>query len=170
MISSLHLKGIIALAFLILLIVAPGQLASGSPTAPALQESSETARLDRPQLLSPLYQNPASNGILTAIDCSATTCPSGPTDLDKCVERPKFCVYYTTDSISEMEAEWAADTVQDYWDRFSALGFLEPKYSTKLKVELSDTRGAGSNVHQSGGPAGHRTACQLMQGASMLPY
>ena len=139
MISSLHLKSIIALAFLILLIVAPGQLASGSPTAPALQESSETARLDRPQLLSPLYQNPASNGILTAIDCSATTCPSGPTDLDKCVERPKFCVYYTTDSISEMEAEWAADTVQDYWDRFSALGFLEPKYSTKLKVELSDT-------------------------------
>ncbi len=138
MIRTLRLKGFITLIFLFLVIAVPGQLASGSLTAPAHQESSQATRLDYGQLRSPLVVNPASNESLTAIDCSTTTCPSGPAELDKCVERPKFCVYYTTDSISESEAEWAADTVQDYWDRFVAVGFNQPKYSTKLRVELSD--------------------------------
>jgi hypothetical protein len=139
MISTLRIKGIVTLIFLLMVMVAPGQLASGSPAVLANQESSEVTTLDNGQLLPLPIQNHASNQILAAIDCSTTTCPAGPANLDKCVERPKFCVYYTTDSISETEAEWAADTVQDYWDRFTALGFTEPKYSTKLKVELSDT-------------------------------
>ena len=66
--------------------------------------------------------------------------------MDKCVERPKFCVYYTTASITETEADWAADTVQDYWDRFVALGFNEPKYSTKLQVHLTDTGGCNGGT------------------------
>ena len=45
----------------------------------------------------------------------------------------------TTDSISETEAEWAADIVQMYWDRFVLLGFDEPKHSGRLEVHLSDT-------------------------------
>ena len=75
------------------------------------------------------------------VDCVDTTCPAAPVGLDKCVERTDFCVYYTTASISETEAEWAADVVQDYWDRFVALGFNEPKHSGKLEVQLSDTTG-----------------------------
>ena len=84
---------------------------------------------------------PGSDQTTAAVDCTDTTCPSAPAGLDKCVERTKFCVYYTTASISETEAEWAADEVEDYWDRFVALGFNEPKYSTKLRVELWDIPG-----------------------------
>jgi hypothetical protein len=68
-----------------------------------------------------------------------TTCPAGPGGLPFCVERTDFCVYYTTNSITEAEAIWAADRVQDYWNRFVALGFNEPKHSGKFRVELSDT-------------------------------
>ncbi|MCK4900616.1 MAG: hypothetical protein KAS38_17680, partial [Anaerolineales bacterium] len=139
MTSTVRLKSIIGLTCLLLALLALGQLATGGLAAPALQESSEATRLYYGQNLSPFVQNPINDDDLTAVDCSSTTCPSGPAGLTKCVERPKFCVYYTTSSISETEAEWAADTVQDYWDRFTALGFNEPKYSTKLKVELTDT-------------------------------
>jgi hypothetical protein len=63
------------------------------------------------------------------VDCGDTTCPTSEFgNLDWCVQRTKFCVYYNTDSISEAEAEWAADWVEDYWNRFVALGFNEPKY------------------------------------------
>ncbi len=68
-------------------------------------------------------------------------CPAGPADLPEEIERDKFCVYYTTDSISHAEAEWAADIVEDYWDRFTDLGFNEPKYSGKLEVQLLDITG-----------------------------
>ena len=83
----------------------------------------------------------AASPIIEAINCTDTTCPSGPAGLDKCVERTDFCVYYTTASITQSEADWAADVVQDYWDRFVALGFNPPKHSGKLRVELSDIPG-----------------------------
>lgn len=67
-----------------------------------------------------------------------SACPAGPADLPEEIERDKFCVYYTTDSITDDEAAWAADWVEDYWDRFVALGFNEPKYSGKLEVHLLD--------------------------------
>jgi hypothetical protein len=76
-----------------------------------------------------------------AVSCTDTACPTAPTGLDKCVDRAKFCVYYTTASISQSEAEWAADTVEYYWDRFVELGFGEPKYSGHLEVQLLDIPG-----------------------------
>ena len=98
-------------------------------------------------LRSSFYQIPGTDQVSTAVDCEDTTCPSGqPAGLDKCVERTKFCVYYTTASITETEAEWAADTIQNYWDRFVALGFNEPKYSTKLRVELTDVGGCNGGT------------------------
>jgi hypothetical protein len=139
MTRSVLLKRIIGLICIVLALFALGQIVTGSLAAPAAPESAAAIRLSNGRLPSSLLQDPTSDEGLAAVNCSSTTCPSGPADLDKCVERPKFCVYYTTDSISQSEAEWAADTVQDYWDRFTALGFLEPKYSTKLKVELTDT-------------------------------
>lgn len=92
------------------------------------------SRLTQPLLITP----PGDRQITTPVNCTDTGCPSGPAGLDKCVERTKFCVYYTTASISQTEADWAADTVQNYWNRFVALGFGEPKYSGKLQVRLSD--------------------------------
>ncbi len=95
--------------------------------AQALQESA------------PIYQFPGTNSVSTAVSCEDTDCPTGqPAGLDKCVERENFCIYYDTDSITESEAETAADTVQNYWDRFVELGFNEPKYTDKLRVELPD--------------------------------
>jgi hypothetical protein len=82
---------------------------------------------------------PGERQINAAVNCTDTTCPAAPTGLDKCVERTKYCVYYTTASISQTQADWAADIVQYYWDRFVALGFGEPKYSGKLEVQLSNT-------------------------------
>ena len=70
-----------------------------------------------------------------------SACPPGPADLPEEVDRTDFCVYYTTDSISHAEAAWAADWVQDYWDRFVDLGFNEPKRSGKLQVRLLDIPG-----------------------------
>jgi len=70
-----------------------------------------------------------------------SACPAGPADLPEEIERDKFCVFYTTDSITHDEAAWAADWVEDYWDRFVALGFNEPKYSGKLEVHLLDIPG-----------------------------
>lgn len=82
-------------------------------------------------------QSPAA-----VVDCVDTTCPaSSDAALDKCVERPKFCVYYTTSSISETQATFAADQVQAYWNRFTSWGFNEPKYSGKLRVNLSNITG-----------------------------
>ena len=90
---------------------------------------------------------PGVESVSTAVDCEDTACPTGqPAGLDKCVERSKFCVYYTTASITETEAEGAADTIQAYWDRFVALGFNQPKYSTKLRVELTDVGGCNGGT------------------------
>jgi len=98
MISTLRLKGIITLIFLLLVIVASGQLASDSSAASAHQESREATRQDNGQLLSPLVQNPASKYSLTAIDCSTTTCPSGPADLDKVIS---YCVVEVFANLNE---------------------------------------------------------------------
>ncbi|MGD9145767.1 MAG: VWA domain-containing protein [Anaerolineae bacterium] len=116
-----------ALVLLALLVIAqvPGGDLAAQDSALSLSVSSQFA--------ASLPAGPAA-----VVDCADTGCPSGPATLDKCVERTDFCVYYTTASISETEAEWAADRVQDYWDRFVALGFEEPKHSGKLRVELSN--------------------------------
>ncbi len=70
-----------------------------------------------------------------------SACPDGPADLPEEIERDKFCVFYTTDSITHDQAEWAADWVENYWARFVALGFNEPKYTNKLEVHLLDIPG-----------------------------
>ncbi|MGE5123026.1 MAG: VWA domain-containing protein [Acidobacteriaceae bacterium] len=93
--------------------------------------------MNQPALIVP----PGERQVNTAVNCSDTTCPAAPAGLDKCVERTKFCVYYTTASISETEADWAADIVQYYWNRFVELGFGEPKYSGKLEVQLTNIGG-----------------------------
>jgi hypothetical protein len=139
MTTTVRFKRVVYLICIVLVLFALGQLTTGSQAAPAAREFSWAASLDVEGLKSSLGPIPAIAEPQAPVDCSSTTCPSAPSGLDKCVERAKFCVYYTTSSISEAEAEWAADTVEDYWDRFTALGFNEPKYSTKLRVELTDT-------------------------------
>ncbi|MGD8903521.1 MAG: hypothetical protein PVI67_08140, partial [Anaerolineae bacterium] len=86
-------------------------------------------------------QQIAPSDVTALVDCEDTTCPTAPADLNYCVERADFCIYYTTDSISETQAGWAADIVQMYWDRFVSLGFDAPKHSGKLEVHLSDIPG-----------------------------
>ncbi len=80
-------------------------------------------------------------GDITATLCTSTGCPTAPSGLNYCVERTNFCVYYTTSSISQTEAEWAADVVGMYWGRFTGLTFDAPKHSGKLEVHLSDIPG-----------------------------
>ncbi|MEW5987398.1 MAG: VWA domain-containing protein [Chloroflexota bacterium] len=62
--------------------------------------------------------------------CSATTCPvdaATPANLDSCVERTNFCVYYDDSVTTETEAETTADYVELYWDRYTSdFGFLSP--------------------------------------------
>ena len=81
-----------------------------------------------------------------AAPAAPSACPPNPTGLDEEVERTDFCVYYSHNSITDDEAEWAADWVQDYWDRFVALGFNEPKHSGKLEVHLLDTTGCNGGT------------------------
>ncbi|MCL7453246.1 MAG: VWA domain-containing protein [Anaerolineae bacterium] len=108
------------------------QAASAAPeeaAANAAQALPETSAAEQPSLAE----------VRTPVNCTSTACPTAPSGLDKCVERTDFCVYYTDSSITETEAEWAADIVQMYWDRFVALGFDPPKHSGRLEVHLSDT-------------------------------
>ncbi|MCP4537962.1 MAG: VWA domain-containing protein [Chloroflexi bacterium] len=73
-------------------------------------------------------------------------CPANPAGLPESIERTKFCVYYSHNSITDAQAIWAADTVEMYWNRFVALGFGEPKYSGKLEVQLLDTTGCNGGT------------------------
>lgn len=128
----------ITLIAVVLLVLAVGQVSIGDEYVSARQDnidSNQAARLTGVVDI----QDPGTDELTAAVDCTDTGCPSAPSTLDKCVERTDFCVYYTTDSISETEAEWAADVVQDYWNRFVSLGFNEPKHSGKLSVHLTDT-------------------------------
>jgi hypothetical protein len=133
---------------MLLVLLLLGQIPVGSYAVPIPQEDVAPAALEAARPAPPNQDGPialAAPGVTAAVNCSATTCPSqdpGYTGLDKCVERTDFCVYYTTDSITETEAEWAADQVQAYWNRFVALGFNEPKHSGKLEVYLSDITGS----------------------------
>jgi len=119
-------------------LVLVAQFAVSIPVATLAQEdasSSATAGQAAPQ-----SQNPLDTTAVT--DCVDTACPAtADATLDKCVERTDFCVYYTTSSITEAEAEFAADQVQAYWNRFTSLGFNEPKHSGRLEVYLSDITG-----------------------------
>ncbi len=79
--------------------------------------------------------------VTALVECEDTACPTAPSGLEYCIQREKFCVYYTDSSISETQAAWAADVVEDYWARFVDLGFDEPKYTDRLEVHLSDIPG-----------------------------
>lgn len=100
------------------------------------------------QAAPPNQDGPGTLEATAVVNCSDTTCPSPPyySDLDKCVERADFCVYYTTASITETEAEWAADQVQAYWNRFTSLGFNAPKHSGKLEVYLRNLTGCNGGT------------------------
>ncbi|MCP5521327.1 MAG: VWA domain-containing protein [Verrucomicrobiales bacterium] len=53
------------------------------------------------------------------------------------MERANFCLYYSG-SITADQANQAADTVEDYWDRYVAdFGFLTPSFSDKLQIKLT---------------------------------
>jgi hypothetical protein len=135
--NAIRLFVLVLFAVLVLALVPRGSRAVptwGADGASALQKAAEVVTLDQ--------NTRAALSSAVAVDCSSTTCPSqasGFSGLDKCVERADFCVYYTTDSITETEADWAADQVQAYWNRFVSLGFNPPKHSGKLEVYLQDT-------------------------------
>ena len=130
-----------SLLIVLLILVAFVQPSIGSPTASA---SAERSAAFAPNLVqpgdTPAGQSTPADPTAPAL-CTSTGCPPAPSGLDYCVERTDFCVYYDTGSISETEAEWAADTVQMYWDRFMALSFDAPKHSGQLEVHLSDITG-----------------------------
>jgi hypothetical protein len=108
--------------------------AAAEGAGPSALDQAQAGRLVAVQQLAP-------SSVTAVVECTDTGCPTAPTDLDYCVERADFCVYYTTDSISETQAEWAADIVEMYWNRFVSLDFDEPKHSGKLEVHLLDIPG-----------------------------
>jgi len=147
MVITLKRQYVLSLLVVLLILVAVVQPSVGSPavnasqmgTAPSAQDQAQPASSPAGQ---PTPGEAASPGDVTAeVLCTTTGCPAAPSGLDWCVERTDFCVYYDTDSISETQAEWAADIVQMYWDRFVDLGFDEPKHSGQLEVHLSDIPG-----------------------------
>jgi hypothetical protein len=75
-----------------------------------------------------------------------SACPTPSSGLPEIEERTDFCVFYSHNSITDAQADWAADRVQEYWDRFVALGFNEPKHSGKLEVSLSDVTGCNGST------------------------
>ncbi len=89
-----------------------------------------------------------------------SACPGNNGGLPDTVERTNFCVYYDDNNgnpvnpgdppaISATQAGQAADWVQDYWDTYVGFGFLAPKFSSKLEVQL--TRNSGCNGGTSSG-------------------
>ena len=132
---SLKRQYALSLLVVLLILVAVVQPSVGSPAVNASQEGTSPSAPDEAQPASspagqPAPGEAASPGDVTAeVLCTTTGCPAAPSGLDWCVEETDFCVYYDTDSISETQAEWAADIVQMYWDRFVLLGFDEPKHS-----------------------------------------
>lgn len=55
------------------------------------------------------------------------------------LERPRFCVYYNTPLTSAAQATTVANQVDQYWDRYVALGFTAPLVSggeAKLRVQI----------------------------------
>jgi hypothetical protein len=118
------------------------QPSAGSEAQDAQQGDAAVAAPDQaPSVTLVAEQQLAPSDVTAVVECTDTGCPAAPSGLDYCVERTDFCVYYTTSSISETQAEWAADIVQMYWDRFVLLGFDAPKHSGKLEVHLSDIPG-----------------------------
>jgi hypothetical protein len=93
----------------------------------------------------PLQDGPGVQEATVVEDCADTTCPAQDTGfggLDQCVERADFCVYFAAGSITNAEAEWAADQVQAYWDKITGEGFHDPKYTDKLEVYIEDIGGS----------------------------
>jgi len=91
---------------------------------------------------------------------SPSACPASAAGLPDVIERGDFCVYYeeaeTSDYaggvLSMEDAELAADIVQEYWDRYDlALGFLTPKHTDKLVVDIQGVNdcngGTGSTIN-----------------------
>jgi hypothetical protein len=119
-----------------------GKASAAEGSVPAAAEGVGPDTVDQVQSASSAIEQPSAPGdVAEVVDCVDTGCPAAPSGLDKCVERADFCVYYTTDSISETQAEWAAGIVEDYWARFVSLGFDAPKHIGKLEVHLSDIHG-----------------------------
>jgi len=113
-----------------------GQVPIGSYAAPAV--------LDAVQPALPAQNNPAA-----PVSCAATTCPASAYGLPYCIEEAKFCVYYDTAYVTEAEAAFARDVIQDHWDLWGAapLNFAhEPKYSGKLQVELLNNTGCNGGT------------------------
>ncbi len=79
-------------------------------------------------------------------DRAPHACPSNPTGLPDTIERTDFCVFYDDSDTTDAQATQVADLTQSYWDRYVALGFLEPHIKTgdKLEVHINDASCNGS--------------------------
>jgi Mg-chelatase subunit ChlD len=88
--------------------------------------------------------------VAPAAVAAPSACPAAPSGLTATpIERAKFCVYYKdsgSNSLTEAQATFAANTVEMYWNRFVNLGFNEPKYSGKLEVHLLDLAGCNGST------------------------
>ncbi len=142
MANQIRFSRIVSLVVILLALCALGPARMDTYAMQDERDLSNPGGISVPFDNSSLFHFPALSQPAAVVACTSTGCPaSADAALDLCVERTDFCVYYTTDSISETEAEWAADVVQDYWDRFVSLSFLEPKHSDQLEVYLSDIPG-----------------------------
>ncbi len=113
--------------------------ASPAQAGNPLQEQAALSRSGSPETLAVFSPN-------APVDCADTDCPAqdaGFGGLDQCVQRDDFCIYYDSGTTSEARATFAANQIQAYWTRFTALGFNEPKRAhpadpnARLKVYIT---------------------------------
>lgn len=143
------------------LILSPASINAGAiDLAPALLDAGRSPPIA--DMLS-TQSAPVAAPQAVAVDCVDTTCPAATVSgLNQCVERANFCVYYTTGATTETEANWAADQIQNYWNRFTSLSFNAPKHSGKLQVHLSN------NSDCNGGTSWSSNAMSTYAGCWML--
>ncbi|MEM9776523.1 MAG: choice-of-anchor X domain-containing protein, partial [Chloroflexota bacterium] len=77
-------------------------------------------------------------------------CPANPSGYPDEIDRANFCVFYDDADTTDAQAEEVADIVQDYWDRYAALGFLPPLINSGTKLDIRIVDNAGCNGGASG--------------------
>ena len=121
-----HPSGLAALAALCALVIV---LLLASPT-------SEQARPVQAAL--PPAGQSAGLQVVPAVPGTPNACVADGA-YDSTLERSRFCVYYNTATTTLAQATTVADQVDDYWDRYVAMGFTAPLISggeTKLRVQI----------------------------------
>lgn len=89
--------------------------------------------------LLPQQVSAAPNPVELSAPLAQADCPAGPSGLPNVVDRDKFCVRYDLSNTSNTQAVQVADLTQQYWDRYTALGFLEALFTDKLVVEIRNS-------------------------------